>query len=63
MQSSFWNWFTSLSIIQKNNITALIFHSTLSLSILSILLYYFGEYLINKFQLETRSPRLAIIIK
>jgi len=57
------DWLESLSIIKKLALGFLIFKSVLISSLISIFVVFYGEWLLNKFNMETKYPALAKVIK
>jgi NADH-ubiquinone oxidoreductase chain 6 len=57
------DWFESLGGIQKLAVSLLLLNSVLFSCLLNIIFIFYGNILINKFNLEVRYPNLAKIIK
>jgi len=55
--------YETLDTIGKLAIGILILKSTLLSALISIIFIYYGDHLINKYNLENRFPKLAGIIK
>lgn len=56
------DWFESLSGIKKLAVSLLLLNSVLFSCLLNIIFIFYGNILINKFNLEVRYPKLAKII-
>lgn len=59
----FWNIFESFDAISKVACVMLITNSLILWCVLSIILNKYGDYLMDRFNLETRYPRFAILIR
>ena len=55
--------FENLDIYDKISLSLLYLNSVIISGLISIIFIFYGDYLINKFQLETRFPKLAKIIQ
>ncbi len=56
-------YFDSLSVYEKISICFLVLNQIIISCVISILFIIYGDYLITRFKLETRFPKLAKIIK
>lgn len=59
----FFEKYESLDLIGKLAIGFLIFKSTLVSALMSIIFIFYGDFLIKKYNIENRFPKLAKIIK
>lgn len=57
------NWYSNLSTIQQICFTLIISKGLIFSALVNIILVYFGDYLINRFSLETRYPKLHFLIQ
>jgi hypothetical protein len=58
-----WNIFESFDAISKVASVILLTNSLILWCVLSIILNKYGDYLMDRFNLETRYPRFAILIR
>lgn len=63
MLSVLFDNFESLDTYSKLALSMLIFKSVLISAFISIIFVFYGDFLIKRFNLETRFPKLAIIIQ
>jgi len=57
------SFFKNLTNDQLGDIGLMLFSQVIIASSISIVFVFFGEYLIQRFDLENRYPRLAVFIK
>ena len=57
------DWFKGLNVLQQIGLSFLIFKGIILSCLTSIIFIFFGDYLLNKYDIEVRFPKLAKIIK
>jgi DNA-binding transcriptional MerR regulator len=59
LADSYWDWINSLSIMQQFAISHILAAVTVLLSMSSLITVFYSDYLIKRFNLESKFPRLA----
>ena len=58
-----WDWFETLSSWEKLAVSLLLSKTIILSALLGIIFNYYGDFLLNRFKIESRFPKLASIIK
>lgn len=61
--SDFWDYFEILNSVKKLAISILFFNYTIISAATSILFIFYGDYLLNKYDIENKYPRIGKIIQ
>jgi hypothetical protein len=58
-----WDWFETLSSWEKLAVSLLLTKSVIFSALLGIIFNFYGDFLLNRFNIESRFPKLASVIK
>jgi archaellum component FlaC len=58
-----WDWFETLSSWEKLAVSLLLSKSIIFSALLGIIFNFYGDFLLNRFNIESRFPKLASVIK